>query len=212
MLKLYFHYQSCSMAPHLMLEEIGAPYETQLVDFSRNEQRSPEYLRINPHGLVPALQTETAIITQNVAIQNYLASRFPGAGLKPTELVAEAHWLAFISWISNTVQPASGLMSRTERYTDMEAAFPSLKQRGREITWKYMQEIDAQLAGRTWVMGSQFTSADCYLLPFIGSGPKFELPMKDLKNCTAWVYRMLERPAVRTVLQRERSVIFKEYP
>jgi glutathione S-transferase len=199
------------MAPHLMLEEIGVSYETQLVDFSKREQKSPEYLKINPHGLVPALLVDGQIITQNVAVQYYLATRYPAAHLKPVEPIAEAHWLSFISWISNTLQPASGLMSRTENYTDMEQAFESVKTKGRDLTWKYMLEIDARLADRTWLMGTQYTSADCYLLPFIGSGPKFQLPMKELKNCTAWVYRMLERPAVRVILERERSTIPANY-
>jgi glutathione S-transferase len=211
LLKLFWHYQSCSMAPHLMLEEIGVPYEGQLIDFSKREQKNPEYLAINPHGLVPALIADGQVITQNVAIQYYLATRFSDARLKPLEPIAEAHWLSLISWISNTLQPASGLMSRTENYTDMVQAFDSVKGKGRALTWKYMLEIDARLADRTWLMGAQYTSADCYLLPFIGSGPKFELPMKELKNCTAWVYRMLERPAVRVILERERSTILANY-
>jgi glutathione S-transferase len=199
------------MAPHVMLEEIGAPYTTQLVDFSKREQKSPEYLKINPHGLVPALIVDDDIITQNVAIQYYLATRFGDAQLKPAEPIAEAHWLSLISWMSNTLQPASGLMSRTENYTDMQQAFDSIKAKGRALTWKCMLEIDEILRDKKWLMGTQYTSADCYLLPFIGSGPKFQLPMQDLRNCTAWVYRMLERPAVRTVLEREQSTILANY-
>jgi glutathione S-transferase len=80
---------------------------------------------------------------------------------------------------------------------------------GKKTFWGLLGEIDGLLAGKDWVMGSKFTVADPYTLVFYGWGGRAELPMGDLKNYTAFKDRMLQRPAVRKVLEREQSPLLK---
>ena len=79
MYTLYFSPGSCSMASHILLEECGAEYKTELVALAKGEQRTEEYRRINPEGKVPALAVDCKVITQNVAILPYIANQFPDA-------------------------------------------------------------------------------------------------------------------------------------
>ncbi len=79
MLTLYYWAGASSVVPHIVLEEIGTPYERQLVNLAKGEHKSEGYLKINPHGKVPALAVDGAVLTENVAILTYLAKQFPGA-------------------------------------------------------------------------------------------------------------------------------------
>jgi len=78
MLILYYWPGASSIVPHIVLEEIGTPYQRQLVNLAKGEHKSDAYLKINPHGKVPALAVDDTILTENVAILMYLARQFPG--------------------------------------------------------------------------------------------------------------------------------------
>ena len=83
MLTLYYAAGTCALASHLALEFAGAPYEAKRLDFKQQQQRSPEYLRINPKGRVPALVTERGVLTETPALLHYIAQSFPQAQLAP---------------------------------------------------------------------------------------------------------------------------------
>ncbi len=85
MLTLYYSPGSCALASHIALEEAGAEYRTVRLDFSKNEQRKPDYLALNPKGRVPVLITEQGILSESPAILVYIAKRFPKAWLAPID-------------------------------------------------------------------------------------------------------------------------------
>jgi glutathione S-transferase len=114
-----------------------------------------------------------------------------------------------MAWLSNTVHPCFTHVFRPERFAEDESALPSIKAAGKKSFWVNLQEIDSIVAGKQWMQGAQFTTCDPYALVFYGWGTRIELPMKDLKNYTAWKERMLQRPAVRKVLEREKSVLLQ---
>ena len=206
MLTLYYAPGACSMASHIALEETGAAYQTQLVGLAQGEQTKPEYLnKVNPRGKVPALQTDDGILTENVAILTYLARTFPDAKLLPTDPLGTARALSHMAYLSNTVHPAFTHIMRPGRFATDESAHENLKATGKDNFWKLLQEIDGLLAGKQWLQGAQFTTCDPYALVFYSWGNRIELPMRDLKNYTAWKDRMLKRPAVRKVLEREKN-------
>ena len=209
MLALYFSPGACSMASHIGLEEIGAPYEERPTLLAKREQRSEAYLKINPRGKVPALDVDGNIITENTAILTYLARRFPEKRLMPADPVEEARCIATMAWFSNIVHPSYQRQMRPERFAEGEAAQASVKDMGRKSFWVNCQEIDAMLAGKTWIMGEQFTVADGYALVFYGWGVRGGFPMTELAHYTAWKERMLQRPAVRRILEREQNVLVK---
>jgi glutathione S-transferase len=208
MLKLYYSPGACSMASHIGLEEAGANYESQLLKFAESEQKSANYLKINPRGKVPALVLDNgSVITENTAILDYIAKSFPAKHLLPTDPAGEARCISFMVWCSNTVHPSFTHIFRPERFSEDPAAHAGIKDAGRKAFWANLQEIDHIIDGNQWVQGSQFTTCDPYALVFYGWGTRVEMPMKELKNYTAWKDRMVARPTVRKILEREKSVL-----
>jgi glutathione S-transferase len=209
MLTLYYSPGACSMASHIGIEETKAAYEGKPTLLAKGEQKADAYLKINPRGKVPALSVDGKVITENTAILTYLAKRFPEAGLMPTDPIEEARCISTMAWFSNTVHPSFQHIMRPERFTADEGAQATVKEMGRRSFWANCQEINALLEGKDWMMGKQYTVCDPYALVFYGWGLRAELPLKELTAYTAWKERMLQRPAVRKILEREQSVLLE---
>jgi len=210
MLTLYYSPGACSMASHIALEESGAPYEAKLISTAKGEQKTPEYLAINPRGKVPALRADNDVITENVAILTYVARMAPEAKLLPQNPLEEARCLSAMAWLSNTVHPGFTRVFRPERFAADPSAHEAVKASGREAFWASLQEIDGLLAGRTWMAGDQFTVCDPYALVFYAWGKRIDLPVETLGNYTTWKDRMMARKAVRNILEREKSILLPQ--
>lgn len=209
MLTLYFCPGACSTASHMALEETGAQYGEKPIFLPKGEQKTETYLKINPRGKVPALEVDGKILTENTAILTYLAKTFPEKKLMPADAFEQARCLSTMAWFSNIVHPSYSHYMRPERFAADAAAQPSVKETGKKSFWANCQEIDSLLEGRDWIMGKEFSVADCYALVFYGWGLRAELPMKELANFTAFKERMLKRPAVKKVLVSEESILLK---
>src|SRR5690348_2354662 len=136
MLTLFYSPGACSMASHIGLEESGAQYELKPVALAKGEQRSPEYLKVNPRGKVPALRLDDgSVLIENTAILTYLARRFPEKGLLPKDNAAEARCISMMAWLSNTVHPAFTHIFRPERFSEDQNAVPSIKETGKKTFW-----------------------------------------------------------------------------
>jgi len=207
MMTLFAIRGSCSFASHVTLEESGAKYGVYYVNADANEQHTPDYLKINPKGKVPVLKVSGKIITENVAIQYYIAQRFPEKKLCPLDIDCKMEWLSFISWISNTVQPDARHVARPEVYSDEPTTFPAIREKGKVTFSKWLREFDKRLENGSWMMGDQFTTADPYALVFVGVAKRLKISLTEFENCAQWVRRMRERPAVRKVLELEESPI-----
>lgn len=210
MLTLYYGPGACSMASHIGLEEAGASYETKVVALAKGEQRTPEYLKINPRGKVPALKLDDgSVLTENTAILTYLGMRYPEKNLLPKDSLAEARCISMMAWLSNSVHTIFGRIVRPERFSEEQSASSGIREMAKKNYWAALQEIDGIVAGKTWMQGEQYTTCDPYALVFYGWGVRIEQPVHELKNYTAWKDRMLQRPAVRKVLEREQSILLK---
>ena len=166
MLTLYFCPGACSTASHVALEETGAPYVEKPIMLPKGEQKTPEYLKINPRGKVPALDVDGTILTENTAILTYLALKFPEKKLLPTDSFEQARSISTMAWLSNIVHPSYTHYMRPERFAPDAAAQPVVKETGKKTFWTCLQEIDGLLAGKDWMMGSSFSVVDCYALVF----------------------------------------------
>ena len=200
MLRLYYAPGACSMAAHIVLEEGGEAYEAKRVDLAKGEQRSAAYLKINPQGRVPVLQLDSGeAVSENAAILPFLGRRY---GLWPKEQVAEVRALSTIGFFAASVHPAHAHISRPERYASDSAHYPNIQETGRKAFHDYLKQIDARLAGRQW-LGEDYSVLDPYAFVFYTWGVRRELPMAELKGYAAFKDRMLERPAVRRVVEEE---------
>ncbi len=200
---LHYAPGACSLASHIVLEEIGVPYETRRLDLAKGDQRSPEYLKLNPRGRVPTLMVDGKVLTENLGILAYLGGGWPKAGLWPERTWDQAKLLSTMAWLSNTVHPCYGHMIRAARYADDAAAQESIKHKARRMYGEYLKEIDGLLAGRRWTIAERYTVADPYLLVFYRWGNRNDYPVKLLANYTALVQRVLARPAVKKVMADE---------
>jgi glutathione S-transferase len=201
MLTLYYAPGACSMAAHIVLEEGGERYEPKPVDLAKGEQRSEAYLKINPQGRVPALGLDNGEhLAENTAILPYLGKKF---GLWPNDPVTEAKALSLIGFFAASVHPAHAHVARPERYAADQSAFPTLKETGLKTFHGYLQQIDRMLASREW-FGDRYSVLDPYGFVFYTWGVRRELPVRELKNYTAFKDRILERPAVQRVVEQEK--------
>ena len=210
MLTLYYAPGACSMASHIAIEETGVPYEAKPVSLATGEHLKDEYLKtVNPRGKVPALRTDEGVLTENVAIITYLARAFPQAKLLPDDPLPLARALSHMTYLTSAVHPAFTHIMRPGRFATDAAAHDNLKATGRENFWNMLQELDGLLDGKQYVLGSQYSAADGYTLVFYGWGKRVGLPVEQLKNYTALKDRLLTRPAVRKVLEREQSPLLQ---
>ena len=206
MMTLFFSPGACSLASHIGLEETGAPYELKPILLAKQQQRTEEYLKINPRGKVPALSVDGKILVENTAILTYLARRFPEKKLMPTDPAEEARCIGTMCWFSSIVHPSYQRVNRPERFAEGEAAHAGVKENGRKMFWANLQEIDAMIQGNDWVMGREFTVVDGYALVFYGWATRSGFPVKDLAAYSAWQERMMSRPTVRKSVESEQSV------
>ncbi|MGY2047532.1 glutathione S-transferase family protein [Methylobacterium sp. JK268] len=205
-LRLYYAPGACSLAPHIALEETGAPFEAVRVDFAVGEQRSPAYLAINQKGRVPALAEGGWVLTENPAILRSIARRFPEAGLWPEDPREEGRCAEWLAWLSSSVHVAYAHVRRAERYASDEAALADVQARGRESCFDLWTMIEVGVSRGGWALGERYSVVDPYLLVFWhwGRGPALGYEMDRLfPYWTAHARRMAGREAVRRAFARE---------
>jgi len=198
MLKLYYSPGACAMASHIALEEAGADYELQKIDLKKGEQRTPEYLAVNPAGSTPAMATGQGVITQNVAILAYVAQTHPQAKLAPLDdAYAFARMQGFNAWLASSLHPAIGkvLFSRLEGAARDEALELALT--------KYDLAEQHLLAG-PWALGADHSVTDGYLMVFTRWARQADLLDKArFPGLNAHLDRVQSRPAVQRALAAE---------
>ncbi|MBA2935749.1 glutathione S-transferase N-terminal domain-containing protein [Sphingomonas sp. CGMCC 1.13654] len=205
---LYYCPLACSMASHVALEEAGATFETQKINIFRGEHLTPEYRAINPRAKVPALRFDDGrVLLESTAILGWVGDNFPEAKLLGDDDLDRARTIATCAWLSSTVHPAFARFVHPERFLEDASGYADLKALGRANFWDYLQEIDKMLAGQPWIMGESFTVADPYALVFYPWGKELGLPVHELENYTTLKDRVIERPAARRALEREKSVL-----
>lgn len=203
---LYYSPGACSLAPHLALEEAGADYDAHRVDFSKGEQRTPEYLALNPKGRVPVLRAEDWVLTESPAILRFVARRYPTARLWPDDPREDARCAEWLAFCSSTVHVAYAHTRRPERYAESDVGKQEVVAKGMETCREVWQQVEAKLGASAWAAGEQFSVADCYLLVFWmwGRGPALGFDMAaDYPHWTGHALRMAERPAVQRTFGQE---------
>lgn len=184
MLTLYFAPGSSSMAVHIALHEIGAPFEGRPMSFKQNDMRKDDFLKINPVGKVPTLLIDGRPLTEVAGILFYLARRFPEAQLLPHgDIEAEAHVVSWMSFIASTLHPA--------------------RKQGLDHVRQVYSIADARLGGG-WTLGARYSIADIHLFRlywrmFNSLHPK----PGEFPNLDAHYARMMSRPAVQKTIEIE---------
>ena len=204
MLKLYYAPRTCALASHIAFEESGAQYETVRLDFGENDQRKPDYLKINPKGRVPALATDKGIITETPAILAYIAQSFPDAKLAPlNDPFAFARVQAFINYICSTVHVAHAHRMRAYRWADDPAAIAAMQKKVPQSVGAAYGLIEDDMLTGPWVMGETYSICDPYLFTVSQWLEGDGVDLSRLPKVIDHRRRMSERPAVRRAIADE---------
>jgi len=202
-MKLYFSPGTCALADHIVLAWIGKPYEIKKV--SREERAEPAFRKINPAGAVPVYEEDGWVLTQNGAILNYLADKFPEARLAGDGTAkgrAEVNrWLAFIN---SDVHPAFKPMFGSAAFLEDPALIEKAKANARTNLRTMFERLDAQLAGRDWLVG-QRSIADPYLFVTLRWAKSQGVDMNGLDNLARFMKQMNDDPGVRKALAEQEA-------
>jgi glutathione S-transferase len=207
--ELFYSPGSCSMAAHIVLQEVGADFSLHLISVMKGETAGEPYLSINPKGRVPVLRIagEPKILTELPAILLFLARRYPEFELIPAgNPLPEARCAEWLAWLAGWVHAVGfGLLWRPGRLSGDPTHHETLVARGREIIEAAYSEAEKTFRdGRGWALGDVFSIVDPFLLVLHGWGNRIGLPMQELyPQWTSAVLRTAKRPAVAQVLKRE---------
>jgi glutathione S-transferase len=201
-MKLYYSPGACSIGIHVLLEEVGKPYETAVVNLREGEQYKPPFTAVNPKSKVPTLaRDDGSVLTEFPAIAYWLARSNPFANLLPDDIDQQAHALELLDYAVATIHMQGfGRQFRASNFTPSAADEEAVKTKGREIAEKGFALLDKALAGKEYAVG-KFSIADAaiFYVEFWSKRVGIALPA----NCAAHLDRMLARPAVQRVMQQE---------
>ena len=198
-MKLYYAPGACSLSPHIALSESGLPFELVKVDLrAKKLENGDDYLQVNPKGSVPALGLDDgSVLTEGPAIVQMIADKVGGGKLAPelgsNERYRLQEWLNFIS---TDLHKSFGPLFSPVLADDAKAFFKD------RVMGKF-KYIDSQLAGRDYLMGSQFTVADGYLFTILTWADRMKFDLSALPNLVAYKNRVAARPKVQEALAKE---------
>lgn len=199
-MKLFYAPGACSLSPHIVLREAGAKFELDKVDFATRKTASGlDFSQINPKGYVPALQLDNGeVLTEGAAIVQYIADKFPSAGLAPQAGTLErARLQEHLNYIAAEVHKGfSPLFSKDLDDAGRKAAISKLSSR-----LDYIEKVLAD--GRKYLTGDSFTVADAYLFTVATWTKPTGIGLDKWPHLGAFVARVASREKVQQALQAE---------
>ncbi|HEY3680513.1 MAG TPA: glutathione transferase GstA [Bradyrhizobium sp.] len=198
-MKLYYSPGACSLSPHIALLEAGLPYDLVKVDLrAKKLENGDDYLQVNPKGQVPALGLDNGeLVTEGPVIVQMIADKAPGKNLAPARDSAERYkLLEWLNFITGELHKNFSPLFNPSIPDEVKNVF-------RDRLMSKFKYIDAQLVGRDYLMGKQFSVADGYLYTMLrwADGHKFDLA--GLTNLMAFKERVAARPKVQEALTKE---------
>lgn len=205
---LHYAPSNASMAPHILLQELGVPFKLQRVDREHQEHKSPAYLKLNPNGLIPVLTQGDMVLYESAAICLHLVDTHPEMGLAPAlGTAARAQFYKWLVWLTNTLQPLLIHYYYPDRIVDPGNAegAAQVKRQAESRATALLQQLEAQLqaGGGPWLLGEDYSAADPYAFMLCRWTRNFAQPARALPALGAYLNRMLERPAVQRVIATE---------
>jgi glutathione S-transferase len=206
-LQLYYAPVACSMVPYINLTEAQAEFEVIPLNFAKGQHMSPEFLWVNPKHRVPVLMIDGEPLTENVAINLWIARTFPKAKLLPMDSKQEFKAISLLAWCASGIHPALTPNALPKRFCETPDSEESVKECAQKLLAEHYGIADQLLAGRDWFF-DHYTAPDAYFfwtfLRAIRFQPKY-LDLSKFPNCHAHLERMQQRPSVQKLLAFERQ-------
>ena len=212
MLHLHYYPSTAAMAPHIVLQELGVPFELVLVDRPADAHKSPDYLKLNPNGLIPVLTDGDLVLYETAAICLYLCDMHPQAKLAPAVgTVERAHFYKWLIWLTNTLQATLITYFYPERSVNPGNAVGAaeVKAQAERKVGAMLDQLDAELArhGGPWLLGQTYSALDPYAMMLCRWTRGFaSAPARALPHLGPYLQAMLARPAVQRVFATEKLV------
>ena len=208
MAELHYYPGNANLAPHIVLQEIGAPFTLQRVDRQAGAHKSPAYLALNPNGTIPVLVDGDLVLYEAAAICLYLADKHPETSLVPAlGTQARAHCYKWLIWCTNTLQAMLIHYFYPERMVDDgdDAAARQVKQHAEARIAPMLDQLDAQVASHDgdWLLASGYSVVDAFAFMLCRWTRGFPRPARSLPQLGPYLARMLARSAVQRMLAAE---------
>lgn len=202
MYQLHYVPSTASLLPHMMLRELGVPFELRLVDQAGGELASPAYLQLNPNGRIPVLVVDGRPLYETAAIALFIADRHPGLAPQLGD-PDRADYYKWMVHLANTTQAEFRSWFYAHEYVDDPAHEASARAAAGKRMMANFEVIARQLEGRDWLLPSGFSAADLYLMMMVRWGRGLPHPPRDIPVLGAHAQRVLNRPAVQAALAAE---------
>ncbi len=208
-MQLHYDAGTAAMVPHILLEELGVPYERVLVQRAQQQHKQPAYLQLNPNGLLPVLTDGDLVLYETAAIVLHLCDTHPQAGLAPPLATGErAHFYKWLVWLTNTLQASLLAYFYPERWVkegNTEGA-AEVKAKAQEKVIALLTQLDGLVArnGGPWVLGAQFGALDAYVFTLCRWTRNFSHgKAREHTHLGPYLQRVSERPSVQRVFAAE---------
>jgi len=207
---LHYYPSNASVTPHILLHELGVPFTLQLVDRRVQAHKSPEYLRLNPNGLIPTLVLRDAqgeqVLYETAAIVLQLVDLHPQAGLAPLPGTRErGEFYKWLAWLSCSLQPYMTHYFYSDRMVAPGNAdgAAQVKAAAEAMIASRVDQIESRLAQGPWMLGERFSALDPYAFMLCRWTRGMTRPARTLPHVGAFLQRMLERPSLQKVIATE---------
>jgi glutathione S-transferase len=201
---LHYNPGNASLFPHILLRELGVPFELAFVDRDKDAQSSAAYLALNPHGKIPVLVDGDLVLFETMAIGLHLADAYPAAGLAPPPGdPLRPLYYRWMAQITNTLQSEFRAWFYPHEFTTDPAGVDAVQAAVGDRVMGAFERLDAQLGDGPWLLGETLSAADFYLLMMTRWGRTLPRPARDLPHVGAHARRLLARPAVAEALRVE---------
>jgi glutathione S-transferase len=202
---LYYGPVTCALVPYVTLTEAGAPFEVRPLNFGKSQHMTREYLTVNPKHKVPVLVIDGQPLSENVAIQMWIARNFPVAKLLPSSPMQELRAISLLAWCASGIHPFVFRIFAPRRCCDLPGAEESVRRLAQEQLFENYRIADDMLAGREYFF-DHFTAVDAHFFWCFRRGTQLDLDVSQFRNCLAHFERMKQRPSVQKVLAYEAEV------
>jgi len=194
---LYYAPNACSLVPYVTLTEAGTPFEVRPLNFRKSQHMMPDYLQLNPKHKVPLLVIDGRPLTENVAIQIWIARNFPAAKLLPADPIEELQAISLLAWCASGLHPFLSRINSPARVCDLPGSTESVRRLAVQQLFENYQIADDRLGER---------AVDAHFFWCFRRGTQFDLDLAQFKNCLAHFERMQQRPSVRQLMAYEAEV------
>lgn len=203
---LYYAPIACSLVPYVTLTEAGADFEVRPLDMRRHQQRSADYLKLNPKHKVPLLVVDGQPLTENVAIQIWIARSFPQARLLPSDPWKELEAISLLSWCASGIHPFLSRINAPSRVCDLPNPDESVRRLAAQQLFESCKIADDILAGRECFF-DHFTAPDAHFFWCLRRCFQFQLDLSEFQHCIAHYKRIESRPSVQKLLAYEKGIL-----